>query len=63
MGRPVASDASGAVWALGESASARNGALQSLEAPDFALPDLDGRMHRLSEHLGKRVMVVSWASW
>jgi peroxiredoxin len=37
--------------------------LTSLEAPDFALPDLDGKMHSLSDYRGKKVFVVSWASW
>ena len=38
-------------------------ALQSLQAPDFTLPDLDGRMHTLSEHRGRKVLLVTWASW
>ena len=37
--------------------------LTSLDAPDFSLPDLDGKMHSLSEHRGKKVLLVSWASW
>lgn len=32
-------------------------------ASDFSLPDLDGRLHSLSEHAGKKVFLVSWASW
>ena len=28
-------------------------------APDFALPDLDGKVHRLSDHRGK-VVVLEW---
>ncbi len=34
-----------------------------LDAPDFALPDLDGRMHSLSEHRGSKVLLAAWASW
>jgi peroxiredoxin len=48
---------------LGEAAGDRAAALRSLQAPDFTLPDLSGRMHRLSEHRGKKVLLVSWASW
>jgi len=46
-----------------ESARERQAALASLEAPDFALPDPTGRMHRLSDYRGKKVFLVTWASW
>jgi hypothetical protein len=58
----VASDA-GDVWALGEPAAARAEALDSLEAPDFALPDIDGKLHRLSDYRGQKVLLATWASW
>ena len=32
-------------------------------APDFALPDIDGKVHRLSEYRGKVVLVNFWATW
>jgi hypothetical protein len=32
-------------------------------APDFTLPDLDGRLHSLSEHRGKKVVLLTWASF
>ena len=32
-------------------------------APDFALPDLDGKPHRLSDYRGKVVLVNFWATW
>ena len=63
LGQPIAHDADSQAWVIGESAEARTGALQSLEAPDFTLPDLDGRMHSLSDYRGKKVFLVSWASW
>jgi peroxiredoxin len=31
-------------------------------APDFELPDLDGRLHRLSDHRGHVVVVNFWSS-
>jgi thiol-disulfide isomerase/thioredoxin len=34
-----------------------------VQAPDFALPDLDGRTHRLSEQRGKTVLINFWATW
>ena len=63
LGQPVVRHTATSTWAIGESAEARAGALQSLDAPDFTLPDLDGREHTLSDYRGKKVFLVSWASW
>ncbi|PYN14491.1 MAG: hypothetical protein DME05_15155 [Candidatus Rokuibacteriota bacterium] len=62
-GRPVAIDPAERVAYLGVTASDRAGALSSLEAPDFTLPDLDGRLHSLSHHRGRKVLLVAYASW
>ena len=62
-GRPVAIDLSERAAYLGVSAAERAKALASLEAPDFTLPDLDGRPHSLSGHRGKKVLLVAYASW
>ncbi|MEQ1556783.1 MAG: TlpA disulfide reductase family protein, partial [Gallionella sp.] len=32
-------------------------------AADFALTDLDGKTHRLSEYRGQYVLVNFWATW
>jgi len=32
-------------------------------APDFSLTDLDGETHRLSDYLGKVVVINFWATW
>jgi hypothetical protein len=63
MGHPVVRDAAGGAWVLGTAAGERADALRSLEAPDFALPDLDGRTHALSDYRGSKVLLVTWASW
>lgn len=63
LGKPVVHSEDASVWVLGEAASERASTLRSLEAPDFALPDLSGHMHSLSGHRGKKVLLVSWASW
>ena len=62
-GLPLALDAREGVAVLGESAAARGSRLASLEAPDFTLPDLAGRLHSLSEHRGKKVLLIAYASW
>jgi hypothetical protein len=61
--QPAVHDDAHAVWFFGEAASARNNVLQSLQAPDFTLPDLDGTWHSLSEYRGRKILLVSWASW
>jgi hypothetical protein len=63
LGQPAVRSERGHVWVLSASAREREAALASLEAPDFALPDPSGRMHRLSDYRGKKVFLVTWASW
>ncbi len=63
LGNPIVHDASGEIWALGTGASDRAASLQSLEAPDFELPDLSGVTRTLSEQRGKKVLLATWASW
>lgn len=62
-GRPVALDLEERAASLGVSAEERGRRLASLEAPDFTLPDLDGRLHSLAEHRGKKVFLVAYGSW
>jgi hypothetical protein len=63
LGRPLAVDLEERAAALGESADDRAAALRTLEAPDFTLPDLMGRLHSLSDHRGKKVLLIAYASW
>jgi len=63
LGHPIVSGVRGDVWVLGTAADSRTAALAGLEAPDFALPDLSGVQHRLSELRGKKVFLTTWASW
>ena len=62
-GQPIVVSRDGSAWSLGTSASLRANKLESLQAPDVALPDLDGRIHRISDHLGKKIFLSTWASW
>src|SRR5262245_41698354 len=61
--QPVLQSDHGDVGILARSAGERRSALASLTAPDFGLPDLAGRVHRLSDYRGKKVLLVTWASW
>ncbi len=63
LGRPLVRDAEHSVWAFGESAGAGLTHAPSVEAPDFTLPDLDGRMHSLSDYRGMKIFLYSWGSY
>ena len=63
LGRPLALDPAERAAYLGVGASDRARSLAALEAPDFTLPDLDGRLHSLREHRGKKILLVAYASW
>lgn len=51
------------VWFFGERAQGLGDRLVSLTAPDFTLPDLDGHFHTLSHFRGRKVFLLTWASW
>ena len=61
--RPLALDVAERAAALGTSAAERSARLATLEAPDFTLPDLQGRLHTLSAHRGKKALLIVYASW
>lgn len=63
LGNPVLSDDARTTWVLGAGAEDANAALAGLIAPDFTLPDLSGTPRTLSHLRGKKVLLVTWASW
>jgi hypothetical protein len=63
LGRPIVIDSVERIAALGTAANTQAASMASLEAPDFELPDLAGRLHTLSEHRGKKVLLIAYASW
>ena len=63
LGRPLAIEPDARVAAIGVAAGERASKLATLEAPDFELPDLSGKVHRLSDQLGKKVLLIAYASW
>ena len=62
LGMALVHDEGHHLWALGPS-TVSGRALESAEAPDFTLPDLDGLAFRLSALRGQKVVLVAWASW
>ena len=63
VGQPLALNLDERAAALGTRAGDRAEILDTGYAPDFTLPDLDGKMHSLSEHRGKKVLLIVYASW
>jgi hypothetical protein len=63
LDRPLALDLESRAAFLGTSARVRAARLVSLEAPDFTLPDLEGRQHTLGAHRGHKVFLVAYGSW
>ena len=59
--QPVVQDAG--VWSFGDIPLLRSAFVNSRMAPDFAVPDRKGRIVHLSDFRGKKVLVVTWASW
>lgn len=63
VGQPLALDVAERVAVFGTSLEDRRRVLDAHEAPDFTLPDLTGKLHSLSDHRGKKVLLIAYASW
>lgn len=64
VGEAVVSDADARVWSFGEIQALRGaGGLQSRIAPDVTIPDRRGHPVSLKAFRGKKVLLVTWASW
>ena len=50
------------IWSFSRAPALRR-ALVAGRAPDFELPDRDGAAVRLSDFRGKKVLLLTWASW
>jgi hypothetical protein len=60
--QPVAHDVALSTWYFGLRSDQQQ-RLASLRAPDFTLPDMNGKPHSLSDFRGKKVFLITWASW
>jgi hypothetical protein len=68
LGEPAVHDAGHGAWSFGPAMSARRVSERPhgsgpVAAPDFSLPDLDGKLHSLSAYRGRKVFLFCWASW
>lgn len=61
--QPFVSDTETSTWSFGAVPQVRQSFLKSAVAPDFAIADRNGEIVRLSDFRGKKVFLVTWASW
>lgn len=61
--QPAASDSEAATWYFGPRPEDQNGFVTSMIAPNFTLLDRNGKPHSLSDFHGKKVLLLTWASW
>ena len=63
LSQPYAVDHDHHVWSFGAIPLTRTRFLNAALAPDFALPNREGELVRLSDFRGKKVLILTWASW
>ncbi|MBM3947361.1 MAG: redoxin domain-containing protein [SAR202 cluster bacterium] len=61
--QPFARDGAHGVWYFGPPGWEWQAHQGTPEAPDFTLPDLQGKQYTLFQFRGKKVVLACWASW
>src|SRR5262245_7041929 len=62
-GQVVVADVDTRVWSFGEIQALRGSFLNSRAAPDITIPDRRGHPVKLSDFRGKKMLLLTWASW
>ncbi len=63
LNQPMVVDSDNGVWSFGAIPARRSSFLNKAVAPDFSLPDVNGNTIKLSDFKGKKIMLLTWASW
>jgi len=63
VGQAAVADPGVRLWSFGEIPVVRGSFLESRMAPDVVVPDRAGKPVSLSRFRGKKVLLVTWASW
>lgn len=63
MNQAVVADAEAGVWSFAPMPTSVTGGAASVEAPNFTLPNTKGDSVSLADFRGKKVLLLTWASW
>lgn len=61
--QPMVADHDTQTFSLGDIPAQRQSFVRDGVAPDFEMQDWRGKTHKLSDFKGKKIMLLSWASW
>lgn len=61
--QPAVHDVANEIWLFGARPESQMKYVNTLETPDFTLTDWKGVSRSLSDLRGKKVMLITWASW
>ena len=61
--QPAVHEVAHDVWLFGTRPDAQMRHLETLDAPDFTLPDWKGVRRSLRDFHGKKVLLITWTSW
>ncbi len=61
--QPYAVDYDSGVWSFGAVPARRLSFVNEAKAPEFTLTDMSGNSVKLSDFKGKKIMLLTWASW
>ncbi|MBI3743874.1 MAG: redoxin domain-containing protein [Chloroflexi bacterium] len=61
--QPFVSEEGLDTWYFGPAGWQWKERLASQQAPNFTLPDFEGKTHSLADYRGRKVFLLAWASW